>query len=422
MIPGGQADKLGNRYEAKWLVRCLMNVIANRADWLKFEGVETEYQGFEFAIGRGDITEWHQTKINSPHGNWTISALKKEGVLKAFSNRLSTDENAQCFFVSQDNAKELRDLTEKANTANSIDQYIQILSEKQNNDFQKLQDEWHQSDDVIFDWLKRSHVEIIPERELDSANESYGDLYFQDGGKCAFPNLRDILEKNFNKTLTVKSVRDIIKSEGSLKFKGWEFDPNVQQQLDDETNAYLQTYTPFGVGGETILRNQSSTIVDEILRPAGPELILLTGVAGSGKSGVIRSTIEKLREIEVPLLAFRVDLYLSCSTKEELGKKLIGREESPVSTLKRTFPTTPSILFIDQVDAVSELSGRNGQVKEVIFRLIDDVHNFGGVRIVVACRTFDLDSDPRLKRLKVANRTKQIDVPVLDWKADVERC
>jgi hypothetical protein len=119
-------------------------------------------------------------------------------------------------------------------------------------------------------------------------------------------------------------------------------------------------------------------------------------------------------------LAFRVDQYLSCGTREELGKKLTGREESPVTTLKGTFPDTPSILFIDQVDAVSEVSGRDGQVKEVIFRLITDANNFGSVRIVVVCRTFDLDSDPRLKRLKEANRTKQIDVPLLDWQADVE--
>ena len=50
MIPGGIADKLGNRYEAKWLVRCLMDVIdGNKANWLNFESVETEYQGFEFA-------------------------------------------------------------------------------------------------------------------------------------------------------------------------------------------------------------------------------------------------------------------------------------------------------------------------------------------------------------------------------------
>ncbi|MDL2124554.1 MAG: ATP-binding protein [Deltaproteobacteria bacterium] len=420
MIPGGIADKLGNRYEAKWLVRSLMDVIADKAHWLSFESVETEYQGFEFAIGRGEITEWHQTKVNAPKGNWTINALKKEGVLKAFANRLSADENAHCFFVSQDNAKDFRTLTEKARTANLHDQYAEILSDVQNNSFQQLKKEWQQPDEVIFDWLKRSYLEIIPERELDSFIESHGDLYFQSGGKAAFPNLRDILENNFNKTLTSESARNAIKLQGVLKFKEWAFDPTIQQRLKDETEAYLQTYTPFGAGGETIPRGQSSTLVDEILKSDGPELVLLTGIAGSGKSGIVRSAIEQLRELKVPHLAFRVDHYLSCDSREELGKKLTGREESTVSTLKRIFPTTPSILFIDQVDAVSEVSGRDGRVKEVIFRLITDAHNFGDVRIVVVCRTFDLDSDPRLKRLKETNRTKHIDVPLLDWKADIE--
>jgi hypothetical protein len=420
MIPGGIADKLGNRYEAKWVVRSLMDVIADKAHWLNFESVETEYKGFEFAIARGEITEWHQTKVNSPAGNWTINALKKEGVLKAFSNRLSAGENEHCFFVSQDNAKDFRTLTEKARKANSHAQYAMILSEDQNDSFQQLIEEWQQPDEIVFNWLKRSYIEMIPERELDALNESYGDLYFHDSGKSVFPNLRDILENNFNKTLTVDAARSAIKLQGALKFKEWAFDSTIQQRLNEETEAYLQTYTPFGAGRETISRGQTGTLVDEILKSDGPELVLLTGVAGSGKSGIVRCAIEQLRKLEIPHLAFRVDHFLSCGTRVELGKKLTGREEGPVSTLKGTFLTTSSILFIDQVDAVSEVSGRDGQVKEVIFRLITDAHNFGGVRIVVVCRTFDLDSDPSLKNLKEANRTKQIDVPLLDWKADVE--
>jgi len=420
MIPGGIAGKLGNRYEAKWLVRSLMDVIADKAHWLNFESVETEYQGFEFAIARGKTTEWHQTKENSPTGNWTINALRKAGVLKAFSNRLSGDENAHCYFVSQDNAKDFRTLTEKARISNSYDQYKKILSEEQNVSFQQLTKDWRQPNEIVYAWLKRSYVKIIPGRELDAFNESYGDLYFYDGGKSAFPILRDILENHFNKTLTGDAARSAIKLQGALKFKEWAFDPTIQQRLDEETEAYLQTYTPFGAGGQTISRDQSDTLIDEILKSDGPELVLLTGVAGSGKSGIVRGAIAKLRELKVPHLAFRVDQYLSCGTKKELGKKLTAREEGPVSTLKGTFPNTPSVLFIDQVDAVSEVSGRDGQVKEVIFRLITDAHNFGGIKIVVVCRTFDLDSDPRLKRLKKDNHTKQIDVPLLDWKTDVE--
>ena len=421
MIPGGIADKLGNRYEAKWLVRCLMDVIdGNKANWLNFESVETEYQGFEFAIARGEITEWHQTKINAPGGNWTLNALKREGVLKAFSNRLSTDSNAHCFFVSQNNATDFKILSDKARIANTHVQYAEILSKEQSDAFQQLQQEWPQPNEIVFDWLKRSHVRTPQASDLDSLNESFGDLYFHQGGKTAFPILRDILENYFNKTLTTETARHAVKLQGTLKFKTWAFDLTIQQRLHEETEAYLQTYTPFGAGGETIARVQSSNLIEEILNQNGPELILLTGVAGSGKSGVVRSAIGQLSERNVPHLAFRVDQYLACGTREELGKILTGREESPATTLKGTFPNSTSVLFIDQVDAISEVSGRDGQVKEVIFRLITDAHYFGGVKIVVVCRTFDLDSDPRLKSLKEANRTKQIDVPLLDWTIDVE--
>lgn len=420
MIPGGIADKLGNRYEAKWLVRNFIDVVANKAQWLKFEGVETEYQGFEFAIGRGETTEWHQTKVSAPKGNWTINALKNEGVLKSFSNRFAADVNAHCFFVSQDNAKDFRTLTDKARIASTSDQYGEILSDDQKRHFDQLKEEWQQDDEILLDWLKRSNVEIIPERELDSLNESFGGLYFYDGGENTFSDLRELLENHFNITLTCDTARQAIKAHGTLKFKEWSFDPTIHARLNEENEAYLQTYTPFGAGGETIARLQSETLIDEILKADGPELVLLTGIAGSGKSGVVRSAMAQLRALDVPLLAFRVDHYLSCSTREELGRKLTGREEGPVTTLKGTYPDKTAIIFIDQIDAVSEVSGRDGQVKEVIFRLISDASFFGGVRIVVACRTFDLESDPRLKRLKEANRTKHIDIPLFDWKEDVE--
>jgi hypothetical protein len=49
-IVGGIPDKLGNRYEAKWLVRQLFDVIASKADWVRFEGITPEFAGFEFAL------------------------------------------------------------------------------------------------------------------------------------------------------------------------------------------------------------------------------------------------------------------------------------------------------------------------------------------------------------------------------------
>jgi hypothetical protein len=64
-IVGGIPDKLGNQYEAKWLVRQLMDVIAGKAESLRFEGIKPEFAGFELALKRGVLTEWHQTTSNA---------------------------------------------------------------------------------------------------------------------------------------------------------------------------------------------------------------------------------------------------------------------------------------------------------------------------------------------------------------------
>lgn len=81
MFAGGIADKLGNRYEAKWLVRQFLDVLGGRAEWIRFEGISSEFAGFEFAVGVAGVAHWHQTKVSNPNGNWTVPALIRENVL-----------------------------------------------------------------------------------------------------------------------------------------------------------------------------------------------------------------------------------------------------------------------------------------------------------------------------------------------------
>ena len=418
-VIGGIPSKLGNRYEAKWLVRCFLDVISGEASWLKFEGVSIEYEGFEFAIQYNDIIQWHQTKINAPGGNWTIDRLEK--VLANFKARLSEERQNHCCFVSQDNANDLRTLAEKSRLAENYSQYYNdCLSADDKNNFNKIKQKWNCSKEQGFEWLTRIYVRILPDKEIESLVESYSDLYFQSGRKLAFPILRDLLENKFNKQITTETAREAIRSETHLTLKDWSLDPTIRQRLAETTKDYLATYSPFGAGGAVIPRKQSQEIVDELFRPDGAELILLTGVAGSGKSGVVRSVIEQLKQKQILHLAFRVDHHLEYRTSEELGKTLTQREENPVATLKGTEPTQQSVLIIDQLDAVSEVSGRDGKVREVIFKMISTAHHFGSIRVIVICRTFDLDGDARFKELKNKNKTKQVEVPSLDWETEVK--
>ena len=86
MFKGKIADKLGNRYKAKWLVQQLLDFIGDKAQWLCYEGIRTDFRGFEFAVRKVDVIEWHQAKINSPNGSWTISALNRDNILSVCKN------------------------------------------------------------------------------------------------------------------------------------------------------------------------------------------------------------------------------------------------------------------------------------------------------------------------------------------------
>lgn len=420
MIRGGIPDKLGNRYEAKWLVRQLLDVIAGKAEWLRFEGITPQFTGFEFAIGKGGITEWHQTKMNAPKGNWTIRALERENVLAAFRNRLEASTDVRCRFVSQDPAKDLRTLVEKAGIANDLLEFKEAVTDSQKDKFDQLIAAWEVDDTTGYAWLRWCEFLTFPETELEAIITSHSDLYFASGGPSAFPVLREYLEARFNKILSTESVRAEFRDEAKLVIKDWSLDPTLREKLRLETDAYLQTYSPFGAGGASpIPRPQIFKVAEHLKRPAGPRVVLLTGIAGSGKSGVVRGLIGKLLELDIAHLAFRVDHHLNRGTPQEIGQALTGRMESPVSTLKGLEPERLSVLIIDQVDAVSEVSGRSGIVKDAVLRMVNDAKTFETVRLVLVCRSFDLDSDPRLKALKEAKRVEQIDVPLLAWEDEV---
>ncbi|ANL74956.1 AAA ATPase domain-containing protein (plasmid) [Rhizobium phaseoli] len=420
MFSGGIADKLGNRYEAKWLVRQLLDVIGGKSSTLIFEGIDSAFKGFEFSLARDGITEWHQTKISNPNGNWTLAALRREGVLEAFKHRLSSTAHDLCVFVSQHPARDIADLVGKAEISTDKDEFIKSLGKGANADFDELKILWGADDQTTFSWLNRCHFRVESQRSIESVIDTYCDFYFDDKFKTGFEILQEFLIQRINREITTESARADIQKEGKLKLKDYALDPTLGQRLRAETSAYLDTYIPFGAGRETLIRPEAQQLAGRIADPDGPPVILLTGVAGAGKSGVIRELIAELSSTATIHLAFRVDHYLDCKSPQAFGKAIIGREESPVATLRGVSIGQKSVLIVDQVDAISEVSGRNGAIKQAVLKLVDDVRNFGNVVIVISCRTFDLENDDRLKALKDAHGVEHIDVQLLDWENSVK--
>jgi hypothetical protein len=176
VFAGGIADKLGNRYEAKWLVRQLLDVIGGKAQSLRFEGISKDFRGFEFSANRNGKIEWHQTKIKNPNGNWTLSALKREGILEAFKRRLNENQSNICVFVSEDPAKDIGALAEKADVATTLDEYLEALGKGQAEKLKELSLAWEVDDGVAFEWLKRTRFRTESESSIEAIRANGGAL------------------------------------------------------------------------------------------------------------------------------------------------------------------------------------------------------------------------------------------------------
>ncbi|MBQ9669960.1 MAG: ATP-binding protein [Prevotella sp.] len=141
---------------------------------------------------------------------------------------------------------------------------------------------------------------------------------------------------------------------------------------------------------------------------------LLVGNAGMGKSVVIRKTIQRLEKDGIKCFAIKADKLqppVGYTSNEHL--ELLRNTFSSLNQEKR------SVLVIDQIDALSQYINSDRTKLEnitALIKLFSDDKNMRNVRIIVSCRSFDLDFDPKLSLL---GREPQIKLGLLA-KEDVE--
>ena len=113
--PGGYADKLGNRYEGRWVARQLLMVLQERIRTVTIEAVGDEEEGVDLWIEWPDgRRQAQQCKVeNGPRPEWSLANLNARGVLHHAANQLG--RTACTFgFVSSVPAVVLRDLSRSA--------------------------------------------------------------------------------------------------------------------------------------------------------------------------------------------------------------------------------------------------------------------------------------------------------------------
>lgn len=120
MLPGGPANKLGNRYERWWTVSQLVRMLGGEADAIRIEDPDSEKA--EFVVTVGSRRELHQVKRAHPTGKWTLATLDRDRLLQKIGEQLANNSD-RFVFASGSDARDLSELCEAATSAKSTEEF-----------------------------------------------------------------------------------------------------------------------------------------------------------------------------------------------------------------------------------------------------------------------------------------------------------
>ena len=411
-LPGGPASKRGNLYETSWTVSECVRMIGGETDAIRIEvpGVEMT----EFVVRVGARRERHQAKRSHPNGKWSLSVLASDGLLQTIGDTLAGSGDDRFVFVSGSDAPELAALCEAANDAESVEEFSRdfLAAQGRKQSFEKLHRQYWKCDiPAAFERLRRIEVRTISERELeDMVRWGVQALFLGDPGKVR-SELLTIVEHSVHRTLTRRQLVDALARCG-YQVRRLSSPEHAGSAVETATDRYLDSARRRLIRGTLVRRAAAETLLSRLGEAATD--CVVTGKAGSGKTACVVQITEALRERGWPVLSFRFDRALSVSTTTDLGR-LLHLEESPVLVLTAAAEAAgrPGVLIVDQLDAVSTMSGRSSGAFDVVEGLLQEVRGMRAravIHTVVVCRAFDWRHDHRLRRLVLSDSDAQVEV------------
>lgn len=404
-LPGGAADKFGNRYEGRWTVTCMIEVMDERADSIRLEPPGEEGEGVEFWIAKGDSREYHQVKRQqSATGRWALADLGRKEISSNFWKKLKIP-TASCIFISSHAAYQLDELADRAKRAASWQEFNQEFlnagqskASDQLKNFQQLCGDWNSCSEIeAYEALQQISVRTIDEETLRTIVESRLFTLVEGDPATVTDVLAQFALDKVHHELTAQDIWHHLEKRGYRR-RQWGKDPHVLAAIADANRLYLSPLRDAAVANQVIPRDEAQTVREKLTSPDSKRGLLLVGEAGVGKSGVMLQVVEALHKQGVPTLAFRIDRLKPTLLPNDVGQQL-DLPGSPTNVLAAIAQKRDCVLIIDQLDAISLASGRNPDFFDCVNEIIKQAQAHPRMRLVLACRKFDLDNDHRLRRL-----------------------
>lgn len=417
---GGAAGKAGDQYEALWTVDAALRVIEGYAEHVTYESLAPEQsRGVEFKVETATrkVEFWSLKRQTTSAAGWTLATLTRRdehgrSILGDLAAHVDRDARYVGVFASTLGAANLEEMRSVAATADSLQQRLDQSAELKAQHDKYLLPLFRGDRECTRQFLTRLQIRTADETSLRTQIESRIALLFypEIGGSVDARHIRRLLAEylidQMHQQIDRKMLLDHLATHG-LRRRDWKVDPTIREKVDALCDAYTRPLCDQLIGGTL----QKLPGADKLLGPDDLPVAwrtLISGGAGAGKSSELACVIERLRAAGVPVLPVRMDsIHESILTPQRLGEEL-SLPASPAAVLAGLADGGHCVLVIDQLDAVSLASGRRADVWSLFERILVEADGYPNLRVIVACRAFDLEHDHRMRSLKAETSTFEV--------------
>lgn len=409
---GGIADKLGNRYEGRWLATQLLSLLDEKILSVTVEAIGDDERGVDlWIVQKNGVRQAHQCKArNASKEYWDISDLAGRGVLTNLQFQLDRDLKHEYFFVSSVGSELFKDICDFARR--SADNPALFYQEKVLKGSSKVQSCFHkfcthlsldstaESDRVqAWQYLKRTYITVYPD---DHGAWQYlldwTDSLLVGAPKVVISTLLAYAADNdrFGSPIYADELRRYL-VENNIHPKRLEHDSRIAPAVEVLQREFTESIRPRLIGGKPLQRRETALLIEALRNGHN---VVLSGAAGHGKSGVLYELTEYLHREAIPYLPIRLDRREPADTAAHFGRQ-IGLPDCPVYSLAALAGMRQSVLILDQLDAIRWTSAHSDNALDVCKELERHIHlkrlNGDNICIVLSSRTFDLENNPVIR-------------------------
>lgn len=407
---GGYADKLGNRFETRWVVLQYLHVLSGELVSVYHEPVGADEEGVDLWVVDNDgIKEAQQCKGELAAKNaWSIADLHGKGILGHLRTQLQRADVHRFALVSATPATMLRDLSRSAqDSTDDPTSFYRDQIRKRSKDHRSAFADFCKymtldpanADDlaIAFDLLKRSGFHpYADDADTRRTLKTLVGLLVDGESDNVLSSLAEFSSENLRKTIYAYDLLKHLRSKG-FHAKDLAHDDRLVPCVEELQRQFDVSLRHHLAGGRLIPRDQTQEALrwlqnTENLIP----VLLIHGRAGAGKSGVLLEVIEHLEATNVPYLPLRLDRQTPYGSLRKYGETM-GLPESPVACLRAMAGNRPSVLVLDQLDALRWTSAHAASALPICEELLHQAMATRNMKVLVTCRTFDLTQDPQLK-------------------------